>query len=133
MEELWRFFLNLAGSWNLHVCALAGCFTLESAVDLLPSCLLHIALQFCSSERHTNLLLDVFGRFPKLHTLQLDVPSWCHQSRNVFLASPLQSLVTLQLLNHLELAESDPDYIFCPLAVLPSLRHLECDLWENDV
>ncbi|KAL3136850.1 hypothetical protein ABBQ38_005558 [Trebouxia sp. C0009 RCD-2024] len=128
LEELSRSFLTLAGSWDLHVCALTGCFTLQAAVELLPSSLLHIALQF-TREPCTPFDLGQFARFRKLHTLQLDTRGhgsqlclWAVPSQQ--LMSPLTSLRTLDMSDHVMLL-ADCD-ICMPADLFPSLQHLSC-------
>lgn len=43
-QDAMRSVLTLAGSWELHSCHIRGCFTLNAANALLPSCLQHMAV-----------------------------------------------------------------------------------------
>ncbi|KAL3136851.1 hypothetical protein ABBQ38_005559 [Trebouxia sp. C0009 RCD-2024] len=129
LRELWRSFLTLAGLWDLRVCTPAGCFTLESAVELLPSSLLHIALQ-STNEPYSQFCMERFVKFPKLHTLRLDIRRddpvcfflFATSSREPGM-SPLTSLLTLQMHDHVAFV---PNNFSTYAGQLPSLRHLEC-------
>ena len=67
-----RSVLTLAGSWELHSCHIRGCFTLDAAIALLPSCLQHMALSSVGIEQdYMAMTLNKLQRFSDLHTLQI--------------------------------------------------------------